>query len=87
MLDRQASVLVFRRDLGGPPEIFAPVADVISLAPTRRPAAGCPVRGTGRMADGGEVQGRLAFENEIANSVLSGRPGIRRLWLAWPGHG
>ena len=68
--DRQAGVLVFRRDLGGPPQIFAPVADVISLAPT---AAGLLLaarfEGLVQMAAGGEVRGRLAFENEIANSV------------------
>jgi hypothetical protein len=71
--DRQGGVLVFRRDHPAePPRIFAPVADVISLAPV---ADGLLLAarfdGLVQVGAGGEVRGRLGFDNEIANSVAS----------------
>jgi hypothetical protein len=69
--DRQAGLLVFRRDQGlTSPQVFTPVADVISLAPgVDGLLLAARFEGLVQMAPDGAVLGRLAFENEIANYV------------------
>jgi hypothetical protein len=69
--DRQAGLLVFRRDQGlSSPRNFKPVADTISLAPRADSLLlAARFEGLVQMAPDGAVLGRLAFENEIANYV------------------
>src|SRR4030095_4347432 len=73
--DRQAGLLVFRRDQGlTSPQVFTPVADVISLAPrVDGLLLAARFEGLVQIAPDGAVLGRLACENEIANYVSTPR--------------
>jgi LVIVD repeat len=92
--DRQAGFLVFRRDEGlGSPQIFSPVKDTISLAPRADgPLLAARFEGLVELGSHGGVRGRLAFENEIANSVAARGDlafvafGLHGLVVAQPGN-
>src|SRR4029434_8043329 len=75
------------------PQVFTPVADVISLAPrVDGLLLAARFEGLVQIAPDGAVLGRLAFENEIANSVVARGDlafvafGLHGLVVAQPGN-